>query len=70
MLPESDATGASPGRLGSVCPGALSAPVPWPVWVGVSFDRLRNGDGKGGRGVTLSLLLLKFGGWCLTTGCL
>lgn len=31
VLPESEATGFSPGAVPLVCPGALSAPRPWAV---------------------------------------
>ena len=62
VLPESEATGASPGRLPSVWPGALGAPSPCSA----------KGSADGSillRGVhTLSLFFEEFVARCLTAG--
>ncbi len=79
-IPESDATGASPGALPSVWPGALVAPSPCSGFGGGSvgeYERCEVESEKregGEEGRTLGFLLHEFcaGGlatWCFGHGC-
>lgn len=66
VTPESEATGASPGALSSVWPGALSAPVPWAITVvSLCYSKLQIQQ-RSKR--TLGLLLLLLLGHARATG--